>query len=295
MNPSDPGKIENPVCTDLLENQLCLFKKEYQKYFLKGETKPEQIGEPFFLPNPTSETGILLVHGLMAAPEEVREWGDFLYSKGYTVYAPRLSGHGTSAVDLSSKRYPDWIRSVDHGIDILKTCCQKIVIGGFSTGAGLALYQAIQKPDTFDGVISICAPLKFKGISANFVEILHGWNRLVNQLGMAPLAKVYATNHPDNPQINYRRCPIQGIVEVKALMKQVSKSLSSLKIPALIIQGKNDPKVDGQSGRKLFRKINHPHSAYQEIDFHLHGIIRGPIAREVFETVETFLTTLYPT
>jgi hypothetical protein len=34
--------------------------------------------------------------------------------------------------------------SVDRGVDILKTCCDKIVIGGFSTWAGLALYQAIQ-------------------------------------------------------------------------------------------------------------------------------------------------------
>ncbi len=305
MNPSAPEKKENPASTDFLENQLIenqlvenqlnLFKKEYQKYFLEGETKPEHIGKPFLLRNPTSKTGVLLVHGLMAAPEEVRELGDFLYSKGYTVYAPRLAGHGTSAIDLSSKKYPDWIRSVDHGIDILKTCCHKIVIGGFSTGAGLALYQAIQKPDTFDGVISISAPLKFKGISTNFVELIHGWNRLVTQLGMGQLAKVYAKNHPDNPQINYHRCPIQGIVEVKALMKQVSKSLSSLKIPTLIIQGKNDPKVDGQSGQKLFQKINHPHSFYKEIDFHLHGIIRGPIAREVFETVETFLVTRYPT
>jgi esterase/lipase len=295
MSPPDPIDGDKLVCTDLLENQLGLFKKEYQKYFLNGETKPKHIGEPFFLPNLASKTGVLLIHGLMAAPEEVREWGDFLYSNGYTVYAPRLSGHGTSAIDLSSKRYPDWIRSVDHGIDILKTCCQKIVIGGFSTGAGLALYQAIQKPDTFDGVISISAPLKFKGISANFVELLHGWNLFAIRLGMAPLAKVYAKNHPDNPQINYHRCPIQGLVEVKALMKQVSRSLSSLKIPALIIQGKNDPKVDGQSGQKLFRQINHPHSLYKEIDFHLHGIIRGPVAREVFETVESFLSTLYPT
>lgn len=292
MNPFDPEKKENPVCMNLLENQRDLFKKEYHRYFLSGETKPEHIGEPFFLPNAASKTGILLVHGLMAAPEEVREWGDFLYSKGYTVYAPRLAGHGTSAIDLSNRQYSDWIRSVDQGIDILKTCCQKIVIGGFSTGAGLALYQAIQKPDTFDGVISISAPLKFKGISTNFVEILHGWNLLVNKLGMAPLAKVYAKNHPDNPHINYHRCPIQGIVQVKALMKQVSKSMGSLKIPALIIQGKNDPKVDGQSGQKLFQKIHHPHSLYKEIDFHLHGIIRGPIAREVFHAVDSFLTTL---
>jgi esterase/lipase len=281
-------------CKDLLEAEHSLFNRDYQAYFLEGETKPQHIGEPFFLRNSSSKTGVLLVHGLMAAPEEVRQWGDFLYAKGYTVYAPRLAGHGTSAIDLSTRHYDQWMESVDRGTAILKTCCEKMVIGGFSTGAGLALYQAIQKPDAFDGVISICAPLKFKGVSANFVEILHAWNLFAGKLGMTRLTKVYAQNHPDNPHINYKRCPIQGIVEVKALMKNVYNALSSLGIPSLIIQGKNDPKVDGQSGQKIFRQIRHPHTYYREIDFHLHGIVRGPIAREVFEAVENFLNAVYP-
>ncbi len=280
------------ACTPLLETERRLFNKEYHSYFLKGETKPKNIGEPFLFRNSSSKTGILLVHGLMAAPEEVREWAQFLYSKGYTVYAPRLAGHGTSAVDLSSRRYWEWMESVDHGVDILKNCCERMVIGGFSTGAGLALYQAIQRPHTFDGVISISAPLKFKSFSTNFVEILHVWNLLACKLGVTQLAKIYAPNHPDNPHINYHRCPIQGIVEVKALMKQVSKALRLHTIPSLIIQGKNDPKVEGQNGQKIFQRISRMDSSYREIDFHLHGIIRGPIAREVFEAVENFLNTI---
>ena len=278
---------------DLLDEENRRFEQAYHAHFLNGKTKPKNIGEPFLLHNFSSSTGILLVHGLMAAPEEVRQWAQFLYSKGYTVYGPRLAGHGTSAVDLSTRHYGEWMESVDHGIDILRTCCKKVVIGGFSTGAGLALYQAIQKPFEFDGVISISAPLKFKGFSTNFVEIIHAWNQVAIHLGMARLTKKYAQNHPDNPHINYHRCPIQSIVEVKALMKKVYGSLSTLKIPSLIIQGKNDPKVDGQSGKKIFQRINRMDSHYREINFHLHGIIRGPISKEVFQEVETFLNTLY--
>ncbi len=290
-----PNQIKNERgLNDLIENQRRLFNRDYHSYFLKGETKPKNIGEPFLLTGSTSKAGILLVHGLMAAPEEVREWAEFLYSKGYTVYAPRLAGHGTSAIDLSVRRYGQWMESVDRGVDVLKTCCEKIVIGGFSTGAGLALYQAIQRPDDFDGVISISAPLKFKGLSTNFVEILHAWNLFVYKLGVKRLAMIYAQNHPDNPHINYHHCPIKGIVEVKALMKKVYNCLPSLKIPSLIIQGKNDPKVDGQSGKKIFQRISRIDSYYREIDFHLHGVIRGPIARSVFDEVEQFLNTIYP-
>ncbi len=283
----------NAHCEDLLEKEQKLYDGAYHTFFLEGETKPKQIGEPFLLHNPSSKTGVLLIHGLMAAPEEVREWAQFLYSKGYAVYAPRLTGHGTSAFDLSNRHYKEWIESVDRGVAILKSCCDKIVIGGFSTGAGLALYQAIKRPDDFDGVISISAPLNFKGRSAKFVELLNIWNRLAGNLGMNRLAMKYARNHPDNPHINYHRCPIQGIVGVKALMRQVYSSLPSLKIPALIMQGTNDPKVDGQSGQKIFQRISRPDAYYREIDFHLHGVIRGPVSQKVFNEVETFLNIIY--
>ena len=277
---------------DLLEKEFQLFNKEYCLNFLKDETKTKNIGEPYLLHSPASKTGVLLVHGLMAAPEEVREWADFLFSKGYTVYAPRLAGHGTSAVDLSTRRFEEWMDSIDRGYAILKTCCKKIVIGGFSTGAGLALYQAIQRPNNFAAVISISAPLIFKGVSVNFVATLHAWNCFAGSLGAKRFCKLYTRNHPDNPHINYHRCPVQSIVQVKALMKKVYKSLPSLAIPSLIIQGKNDPKVDGLSGQRIFHRIKHSYAYYKEIDFHQHGIVRGSIALSVFDEVEKFLNTI---
>ena len=279
---------------NLLEQEYQRFAQAFQRHFIEQETKPEQIGKPFLLHNEASKTGILLVHGLMAAPEEVRQWAQFLYSKGYTVYAPRLAGHGTSAVDLSTRHYEEWIKSVDRGVKLLRTCCDRIVIGGFSTGAGLALYQAIQNPDEFDAVIAISAPLKFKGLSVRFVELVHQWNGLVCGFGMNYLAMKYARNHPDNPHINYHRCPIQGLVEVKALMKKVDTTLCRLTIPCMIMQANKDPKVDGQSGQRIFGRIQHPDKIYREIDFHLHGVINGPIAQKVFEEVEKFLNALYP-
>ncbi|MDD9303231.1 MAG: alpha/beta fold hydrolase [Desulfobacter sp.] len=279
---------------ELFQRELKKFETAYQSYFLEGETKPRHIGEPFLLHNRSSTRGILLVHGLMAAPEEVREWAQFLYAKGYTVYAPRLAGQGTSAVDLSTRHYTEWIESVDTGKAILKPLCSKMVIGGFSTGAGLALEQAIHHPNDFDGVISISAPLKFKGRSADFVEILHAWNNLVCGFGMNCLARPYAQNHPDNPHINYHRCPVQGIVQVKALMKKVYPGLCSIKIPALIIQGTADPKVDPKSGKKIFQGLSRSDAYYRGIDFHQHGIIRGQIAQKVFDEVDTFLKVIYP-
>ncbi|MCX5850231.1 MAG: alpha/beta fold hydrolase, partial [Deltaproteobacteria bacterium] len=171
-----PGKATEM----LLAAEAALFLKEYEENYSASESKPPDIGMPFFLHSPGSDTGVLLIHGMMAAPEEVRPWAIFMREKGLTVYAPRLSGNGTSSRDLSVRTYDDWLDSVDRGHAILKTCCKKIVVAGFSTGAGLALQSVILKPHDFEAVIAISAPLRFKSFSSMFSETLNGFNNFCN-------------------------------------------------------------------------------------------------------------------
>lgn len=279
-------------CQRLIQRESLLFRRDYQKYFVHGETKPYHIGEPYLLHHPESRCGVLLIHGLLAAPEEVREWAEFLLSSGYTVYAPRLAGHGTSAADLARRNYGDWVDSVNRGHAILKTCCQQIVVAGFSTGGGLALHQAITKPEAFSAVISVSAPLKFKSVSSIFAESLDLWNALFRAMGVKRLRRDFVANDPDNPHINYFRCPVRSIVQVKKMMNKVSGALSTLSMPALIIQADHDPKVEPQSGRRIYDRIASSDKKYREIAFHLHGIVRGEVSREVFTDVASFLKSL---
>ena len=84
LPPAQPG----PVTDLLLAEELNLFLQEYEKNYKAGESKPPEVGMPFLLRAPGSETGVLLIHGLMATPAEVREWAEFLHARGLTVYAP---------------------------------------------------------------------------------------------------------------------------------------------------------------------------------------------------------------
>ncbi len=275
----------------LLASESDLFIKEYEKNYTTGESKPPHIGMPFFLHAPGSDTGVLLIHGLMAAPEEVREWAQFLHAKGLTVYAPRLSGHGTSSKDLSTRNYDEWLASVDRGHAILKTCCKKIIVAGFSTGAGLALQSAILKPRDFEAVIAVSAPFRFKKFSSRFAEMLNSFNRFCNALGMNKFSMAFMKNDADNPHINYLLCPVSAFVQVKKLMKKVRKSLPDIHIPALVIQAKNDPKVAPKSGPAIFRLLGTDKKHFTWIDYHMHGIVRGKIAKDVFKEVELFLSS----
>jgi esterase/lipase len=290
MNTALPLTKPGKATEMLLAAEAALFLKEYEENYFAGESKPPDIGMPFFLHSSESDTGVLLIHGLMAAPEEVRQWAIFLHEKGLTVYAPRLSGHGTSSRDLSVRNYNEWLDSVDRGHAILKTCCKKILVAGFSTGAGLALQSVILKPHDFEAVIAISAPLRFKSFSSRFAETLHGFNLFCNYLGMGNQACEFMQNDADNPHINYLRCPVSSFVQVKKLMKKVHKSLPDIFIPALVIQAKNDPKVAPESGPAIYKLLGTDKKHFSWIDYNMHGIVRGEIALEVFKEVVTFLT-----
>ena len=73
------------------------------------------------------------------------------------------------------------------------------------------------------------------------------------------------------------------------LMKKVNRSLPDIRIPALVIKAKNDPKVAPHSGPEIFRRLGTNKKRVAWIDHDLHGIVRGNISGMVFKEVELFL------
>jgi len=51
----------------------------------------------------TGETGVLLVHGYLATPEEMRGLAEFLAHRGLRVYVPLVAGHGTTLREGNTK------------------------------------------------------------------------------------------------------------------------------------------------------------------------------------------------
>jgi esterase/lipase len=282
----------NECCKQSLAHEESLFDQDYRFHSIAGESKDKTIGKPYLLHHPKNKKGVLLIHGLMAAPFEVRLWADALYKQGYNVYAPRLTGHGTSVSDLATRSKLEWIQAVERGYKILAECSDGIILAGFSTGAALALNMAIKYPKRFSALICISAPLKLKKFSANFASPVNHWNKALNLLKISKVTKEYVTNHADNPHINYLHCPVSSIVEIKKLMKGVRKNLASITLPTLVMHATHDPKVDVQSSKDIYRLISSQNKTFHEIDFDQHGIINGDISKQVFSQVDLFLKKL---
>ena len=266
-----------------------LFHQDYEQFYLPGESKPKNIGEPFFLKRFFSRKGIILVHGYMAAPEEIRPLADYLHQNGYNVYGVRLRGHGTAPEDLAIRNWEKWYDSASRAYIIMKNSVKTFSIAGFSMGGGIALLQAANKPGRFASVISINAPMVLRGMASKFAPAVVAWNTLLKQINIDKWKMEFIKNDPENPDINYLRNPVSGSYELEKLMKRVDHHLKNIADPALIIQASNDPVVDPCSGREIFNKIGGGNKQFFMVNANHHGILRGKEAAEVNARVLAFL------
>ncbi len=287
------GFIRRKIRNHFIELDKQLFEQDYQQYYIKDESKPRNIGKPFFLKHFFGNKGVILVHGYMAAPEEIRPLADYLYKKGYNVYGARLRGHGTAPEDLAGRNWQKWYDSVSRAYIIMKNSMKSFAIGGFSTGAGIALLQASNKPGRFAGVISINAPLKLQNISSRLSSVVVAWNKFLSKINTNKGKMEFIANDPENPHINYLRNPVSGVNELEKLMNLVEERLKYIKDPTLVIQGSEDPVVNPVSGREILKKLGTPKKELIRIDAKHHGILRGKEAPQVNAKVLEFLKNIF--
>lgn len=286
---SQPGFwIKRKVANYLKDQAVIEFKKDYEEFKVEGETKPMSVGMPFLIKGRSRDLGIVLSHGYMAAPLEVRQLAEYLGRLGFWVYVPRLKGHGTSPEDLATRSYLDWRNSVDHGYAIISNICKRVVAGGFSTGAGLALDLAV-RVKAVAGVFAVSAPLRLKDFSSRFAPAVDMWNRLMERARQVGAKKEFVENKPENPHINYSRNPISGVVELDRLMDDLEPRLADLNVPALVVQSRGDPVVDPKGSRKIFELIGTSEKEYLLFNFDRHGILLGEGAQKVHRAIGEFI------
>lgn len=288
-----PWLVKIKVRDTFLKLDKKIYLDDYNRFYREGETRHENIGAPIFMHNIFNRYGVILVHGYMAAPEEMRHLAERIHRAGYSVYVARLKGHGTSPKDLSQVRWQDWNESVNRGYVIMKNSVSEFAVCGFSTGAGLALLQAEQKGEKFKALISIAAPLRLQDIRAYLSGAVTMFNTILKKFRLDKNRVEFIPNVPENPDINYPRNPVSGIYELGQLMKVVESGLSSIKIPSLIIQADNDPVVNPLSAEEIYSKISSADKKLVRIKSARHGIVRGHELKEVSAEIISFLNRVF--
>ena len=276
------------VNKSILSRMQVEFTTDYIQYYQRGETKKKQVGMPIFLRHKKPRAGVLLVHGYMAAPEEMRGFAKYLYNRGYSVLCPRLKGHGTAPEDLARTTHEEWMEAVEEAYVVLRHTCPKVVIGGFSTGAGLVLELATRAVD-YAAVFAIAPPMQLKVQGASLVPAINAWNSMIKKISLDAMAKEFVANNPENPHINYSRNPVSGTHQLERLMQMVGGRLDRITKPALVAQSRRDPVVNPRGCEKIYERLGTEDKELYLFNIPRHGILVGEGAERVYSTIEMFI------
>ena len=251
-----------------------------------------QSGAPYLLfPDNSKDIGVVLVHGFLASPAELRNLGERICAVGFPVIGVRLEGHGTSPWDLRDRSWQDWLESVRRGCRILSPFVDQICLVGFSTGGSLVLQLAAERPGKLTGVAAISAPVKFRNRNLAFVPLLHGANTFASWVPALEGVMPFRTNDSEHPDINYRNIPIRGLYELRQTVAGLNQALPLVSVPTLIIQGTEDHVVDPRSAEIIMKGLGSESKTVDMVETKKHGILHENFGG-CQETVLSFIDSL---
>ena len=234
--------------------------------------------EPYLLlPESAQSLGIVLVHGFLASPAELRDFGDILYARGHPVVGVRLRGHGTSPWDLRERSWEDWLESLRHGFDLISAFAGRVCVVGFSTGGALSLLLASQTPAKLAGVAAVCVPVKFQNKSMRFVSLVHSANSLVRWVSSSEGIMPFRPARSEHPDINYAHMPIRGLYELQRLVDELEINLPAVKCPVCLIQADQDPIVTPGSAERIVQGLSGTRPTLTMKSSRTHGIVNENI------------------
>ena len=230
---------------------------------------------PFLLePANPKEIGIVIVHGFLASPAEVRGFAEKLMGQGFRVHGVRLKGHGTSPWDLRERGWEDWLECVSQGYQLMASLTPKVALVGFSTGGALVLRLAAERPAGLQGVAAVAVPLKFQNKNMVFVPLMHRANRFVRWVssyeGIMPFR---ASENTEHPRVNYRHIPIRGLYELRRMVDELKDTLDQVQCPVRLLQGDQDPVVVPESAALILKLLGTQKKDLEIIASKRHGIL----------------------
>jgi carboxylesterase len=202
--------------------------------------------------------GFLLIHGLGGTPVELRFVARGLARAGHTVLCPQLAGHCGSFEDLKATGWKDWYASVLAAHRELSKSCKKVIVGGLSMGAILALHLAAEFPADVHATTLFAPTLKLDGWgvpwysiffnlvrsewSANFVRFAEREPYGIKDPRVRALVTA-AIQSGDSSKAGQLTNPGRVMLEMRRLVAVVRGELRRIHQPTLIVHPRQDDRA----------------------------------------------------
>lgn len=236
--------------------------------------------DPFYYQG--EKTGILLIHGFTGSPSEMRPMGEYFRSKGYSIYAPLLAGHGTTPEELRNTTWQDWWNSVKTAYQqMVRDGMNEIFVVGLSMGGALSLFLASE--ERVNGVVSLCAPIWVRDRRIHFVDVIQYFLPYISK------KKKKLDAYMDANLLTYDRTPLRSVGNLNRLIREVKKRLPKVDVPTLVVQARNDQTVDPKSALYIYENIASKLKKISWYEKSSHIITLDKERRQLFAEIESFI------
>lgn len=245
-------------------------------WFEGAEHQPFQFGNGL--------RAVLLIHGFMGTPAEMRPLGHALADAGYTAYGMLQPGFGPDMAWLSSLTVDQWIDAALAIWDKIATDHSDISLIGYSMGGPVALQIARRRAASRLVLISPLWKLLGGDPKLTFLPIVRRFMKQVqpfktDDLTDPDVQKYIASSFPDvdltdsgNREFiaEQMTLPTATIDEVRKLAATAADAAAGIQAtPSLIIQGLSDESVRAEDTRELLQHFSGPVTYLQVPGDHL--------------------------
>lgn len=235
-------------------------------------------------PRLNQDTIVLLIHGYTGGEGDFGELASYL-EKEYSnieVHVPRLPGHGTKIEDLDDVWLSHFMEVVEREFSELKKENKKVVLGGVSFGAQLALIMAGSR--RINGVFTVCIPYKFK-----FPFSVYKLEKF------APYKKYWKKYIPraERPlrteSVFYEHMHSNGIIVTKDANARIDKSFKNIKSPILNIHSTGDKIGSWRSVNFITKKVSSDCKKNIVLNDRHHNLFYSPSRSVLYGSIANFI------
>ncbi|MHC4949163.1 MAG: alpha/beta fold hydrolase [Planctomycetota bacterium] len=284
----DDARLGRRLADSARAADLAAFEREHRRCADAGGVPSARIGAPFMLEAPGARTGVVLTHGYLSCPEQMRPLAEHLHAAGCTVYVTRLAGHGVSPRRLRAVSWHDWMDSVMQGYVVIRNTCERVVAGGFSLGGALTLLLGSRRPDV-DAVFTVNAPMRLRDVRAPLASVLVSAAYALERVGVRGPSLRRLNRRREDTGLSYEWDTLHSVHEVRLAVAACRRELHRVAAPVLALQSDDDPTVCPTSGRRLLQQLPGARARLLHVRTDRHHIIRGEGSEPVFRHVAGFV------
>ena len=202
------------------------------------------------------DRGVLLLHGFFGTPSEMRYLAKALTDAGFSVFAPRYPGHGTTIEEMSRSSVGAWYACAREAYIELSSRCREVYVAGLSMGALFTVLLAEEFSVPKIALMSTPTAVTGKGlyltpVLGRFRKVLYNSKKTREALNKGVSNPAERARH-----ISYvEGIPLLQVWQLHKMIKRAMKVLPRVESAALVVQSRGDDTVPPDSLDRIMRRI----------------------------------------